>query len=61
FSVLFLKETGRKPLNGSLPNVETKEEAQYLVDTQDSNNLLDPAEMALTQDVPSDSEGGRRF
>ncbi|MFP3581373.1 MFS transporter [Arthrobacter sp. SIMBA_036] len=60
-SVLFLKETSRKPLNGSLPNVETKEEAQYLVDTQDSNNLLDPAEMALTQDVPSDSEGGRRF
>ncbi|MFE4082413.1 MFS transporter [Paenarthrobacter sp. YIM B13468] len=60
-SVLFLKETSRKPLNGSLPNVETKEEAQYLVDTQDSNSLLDPAEMPLTQNVPSDSGGGRRF
>ncbi|MFC9419931.1 MFS transporter, partial [Bacillus mobilis] len=59
-SVFFLKETSRKPLNGSMPNVETKEEAQHLVDTQDTNNLLNPAEMPLTLVAHSGTGRGTR-
>lgn len=46
-SIVFLKETSRKPLNGSLPSVETKNEAKRLVATQETNTLLDPALMPL--------------
>ena len=60
-SVFFLKETSRKPLNGSMPNVETKEEAQYLVDTQETNKLLNLAEMPLTLDSQSGTERGSRI
>ncbi|SEQ70214.1 MFS transporter [Arthrobacter sp. OV608] len=60
-SVFFLKETSRKPLNGSMPNVETREEAQYLVDTQDTNNLLDLAELPRTLVSHSEADHGKRI
>jgi MFS transporter, MHS family, proline/betaine transporter len=46
-SVVFLKETSRKPLNGSLPNVETAAEAERLVETQDTEALIDREGMPL--------------
>jgi MHS family proline/betaine transporter-like MFS transporter len=46
-SVFFLKETSGKPLNGSLPNVETEQEAEHLVQTQDTNALIDRQQMPL--------------
>jgi MHS family proline/betaine transporter-like MFS transporter len=41
-SLAFLKETSNRPLNGSLPNVETQEERRLLVATQGSGLALDP-------------------
>jgi MHS family proline/betaine transporter-like MFS transporter len=38
-SLAFLKETSARPLNGSVPNVETEEEAHHVVSAQDSIDL----------------------
>ncbi|MBT2514702.1 MFS transporter [Arthrobacter sp. ISL-30] len=57
-SVFFLKETSRRPLNGSLPNVETKDEAQHLVQTQDANALIDRQQMPLPYAAFSRSPDG---
>lgn len=57
-SVFFLKETSRKPLNGSLPNVATEEEVQLLVDTQDTTSLFDPNLMPLPLTAYARTEEG---
>jgi rRNA maturation endonuclease Nob1 len=44
---LGLKETGSRPLNGSLPNAETEREAEELVSTLSQNPLLNLDVMPL--------------
>jgi MHS family proline/betaine transporter-like MFS transporter len=46
--VLWMKESSRRPLPGSMPTVETADEARELVRTQDSNPHLDTTELPLT-------------
>jgi MHS family proline/betaine transporter-like MFS transporter len=46
-SLTFLTETSARPLNGSLPNVETDEEARQLVATQERNPNLNVELMPL--------------
>jgi MHS family proline/betaine transporter-like MFS transporter len=50
-SILGLKETGSRPLNGSLPNAETEREAEELVSTQSQNPLLNLDVMPLPYDA----------
>lgn len=44
-AIFFLKETANRPLNGSMPSVDTVAEARELVANQDENPLLDTDEM----------------
>jgi MHS family proline/betaine transporter-like MFS transporter len=44
-AIFFLKETAQRPLNGSMPSVDTVAEARELVAGQDDNPLLDTDEM----------------
>ncbi|MGO4690766.1 MFS transporter [Glaciibacter sp. 2TAF33] len=44
-AIFFLKETAQRPLNGSMPSVDTVAEARELVAGQDENPLLDTDEM----------------
>lgn len=46
-SLAFLKETSARPLNGSMPNVETEEEASQLLAEQVTNPKLDLGLMPL--------------
>ncbi len=50
-AVIFLKESARRPLPGSLPSVASEEEAIELVATQEENPDLDVAE--LFEEVPA--------
>jgi len=50
-SILGLKETGSRPLNGSLPNAGTEFEAEQLVATQAQNRLLNLDLMPLPYDA----------
>ena len=43
--IYFLRESAQKPLPGSMPSVDTIEEARELVATQDENPLLDMAHL----------------
>ncbi|TPW77022.1 MFS transporter [Schumannella sp. 10F1B-5-1] len=45
--VFFMKESSGRPMPGSLPSVETEEEARDLVEHQDENPLLDLSTMPL--------------
>ena len=40
-AIYFLQESAQRPLPGSMPSVDTQEEARELVATQDDNPLLD--------------------
>ncbi|WP_347344763.1 MFS transporter [Microbacterium sp.] len=42
-----MKESGKRPLLGSVPTVTSREEAQRLVDTQDDNPFIDTSTMPL--------------
>jgi MHS family proline/betaine transporter-like MFS transporter len=44
-SIFWLKESANRPLPGSMPSVESDEEARELVAGQDDNPLLDTDEM----------------
>ncbi|MEZ2389404.1 MFS transporter [bacterium RCC_150] len=44
-AVYFLRESAQRPLPGSMPSVDTKEEALKLVETQDDNPLIDLDDM----------------
>lgn len=46
-AVYFLKESANKPLPGSMPSVETEEEAQELVENQIENENIDHNELPL--------------
>ncbi len=46
-SVLGIRETSRRPLNGSMPNVRTPKEAALIVDSQEQHADLDPEELPL--------------
>ena len=46
-AVCFIKESARRPLLGSFPTVETREEAVELVAGQDDNPDLDPDTMPI--------------
>lgn len=46
-AALCMRETGRRPLIGSLPTVATHDEARDLVDGQDENPLLDTSTMPI--------------
>ena len=48
-ALLAMRETAKRPLLGSVPAVETTEEAEELVETQDENPLIDTSTMPLTQ------------
>ena len=51
-AIYFLKESAQRPLPGSMPSVDTQEEARELVATQDENPLIDLEDMPFeTQDV----------
>ncbi len=51
-AIYFLKESARRPLPGSMPSVDTQEEAKELVATQDENPLIDLDDMPFeTQDI----------
>lgn len=54
-AVIFLKESARRPLPGSLPSVSSEEEAIELVATQEENPDLDVEE--LFEEVPALQEG----
>lgn len=47
FALAFLKETSNRPLNGSLPSVESEEERRELLAAQGTNPRLDPDLMPL--------------
>ncbi|MGX5718300.1 MFS transporter [Arthrobacter sp. MAHUQ-56] len=50
-AIYFLKESARRPLPGSMPSVDTQEEAKELVETQDENPLINLDELPFeTQD-----------
>ena len=44
-AIYFLRESANRPLPGSMPSVNTENEAHELVKTQDDNPLLDTDEM----------------
>ena len=46
-ATFFLKETAGRPLVGSVPVVESQEEAEHLAETQDYNENLDTSTMPL--------------
>lgn len=46
-AMLSMKETAKRPLLGSFPTVETREEAEELVDGQEENEYLDTSTMPL--------------
>lgn len=48
-AIYFLKESANKPLPGSMPSVDTEEEALELVATQDENPLIDLAELPFAE------------
>jgi MHS family proline/betaine transporter-like MFS transporter len=51
-AIYFLKESAQRPLPGSMPSVDTQQEARELVATQDENPLIDLEDMPFeTQDV----------
>jgi MHS family proline/betaine transporter-like MFS transporter len=56
-AVLFLRESARRPLMGSMPAVATPEEAQELVQTQDTNPDLHVDQ--LFEPAPTPGEGVR--
>lgn len=55
-AMLTMKETAKRPLMGSFPTVETKDEAKELVADQDENELLDTSTMPLDIIVPAVAE-----
>jgi MHS family proline/betaine transporter-like MFS transporter len=44
---LHMRESAKRPLIGSFPSVETPEEAEHLVATQDTNPLINTSEMPI--------------
>jgi MHS family proline/betaine transporter-like MFS transporter len=55
-AIYFLKESAQRPLPGSMPSVDTPEEARELVASQDVNPLIDLEDMPFeTQDVTDDA------
>jgi MFS transporter, MHS family, proline/betaine transporter len=52
-AVLCMKESSQRPMPGSMPSVETEEEARELVASQDTNPHLDLSQMPLI-DGPGD-------
>jgi len=54
-ATFFLKETARKPLLGSVPVVESYEEAMALCDGQDKDENLDTRTMILVA-MPAESK-----
>ncbi|MGO1508676.1 MAG: MFS transporter [Microbacteriaceae bacterium] len=51
-AMLSMKETAKRPLLGSFPTVETKDEAKELVADQDENEYLDTSTMPLDVILP---------
>ncbi|MCT2043299.1 MFS transporter [Pseudoclavibacter alba] len=51
-----MDETAQRPLVGSMPTVETKEEARELVATQDENPLIDTSTMPIMTVTPEELE-----
>jgi len=61
-AIYFLKESANRPLPGSMPSVDTQEEARELVATQDDNPLIDLDDMPFDdspQDANSTTEADR--
>jgi len=52
-AILFLKESARKPMPGTLPTVGSREEAHELVATQDTNPDLDVEEIFALAEMDS--------
>jgi MHS family proline/betaine transporter-like MFS transporter len=49
--ISFLRESARRPLPGSMPSVDTEDEARELVATQDNNPLIDLDGMPFLEDL----------
>jgi len=59
-AVFCMKESSQRPLPGSMPSVETEQEARELVDTQDANPHLDVSELPFIDLRASAGTGGRQ-
>ncbi|MBT2515405.1 MFS transporter [Arthrobacter sp. ISL-30] len=57
-AIYFLRESARRPLPGSMPSVDTAEEAHELVATQHENPLIDLDEMPFDDVLEVDALGG---
>ncbi|AMB39000.1 MFS transporter [Arthrobacter sp. TES] len=58
-AIFFLRESAKRPLPGSMPSVDTEAEARELVETQDSNPLINLNEMPFDGQPVSDVAFGR--
>lgn len=59
-AIYFLKESAQRPLPGSMPSVDTQDEAKELVATQDENPLIDLDELPFeTQDIQDSVAAGK--
>jgi MHS family proline/betaine transporter-like MFS transporter len=58
-ALLAMRESAQRPLLGSVPAVETPEQAAELVERQDENRLIDTATMPLAVVAPTPENGGR--
>jgi MHS family proline/betaine transporter-like MFS transporter len=58
-AIFFLRESAQRPLPGSMPSVDTEAEARELVETQDTNPLINLNEMPFDGKPVSDVAFGR--
>ncbi|MEC3852788.1 MFS transporter [Paenarthrobacter ureafaciens] len=58
-AIFFLRESAKRPLPGSMPSVDTEAEARELVETQDTNPLINLNEMPFDGQPVSDVAFGR--
>ncbi|MCW3767366.1 MFS transporter [Paenarthrobacter ureafaciens] len=58
-AIFFLRESAKRPLPGSMPSVDTEAEARELVETQDTNPLINLNEMPFDGQPVSDAAFGR--
>ena len=54
-AIFFLPESARRPLPGSMPSVDTQAEARELVETQDTNPLINLDQMPFDGQPIDDS------
>ncbi|WP_024819111.1 MFS transporter [Arthrobacter sp. 31Y] len=58
-AIFFLPESARRPLPGSMPSVDTQAEARELVETQDTNPLINLDQMPFDGQPIDDSSFGK--